>query len=222
MEFDFYYFFNLSLNKGVLIAVKNNLSSCLIKPINAYIEQLFVKIKLPNEEQIVGTVYIPPKTSADVSTKIYLLFANELLDLRLKYPKARLIITGDFNLPKINWKRTPNLRPSEDAGYDVTAIEFLVHSIDIVNLYQCNFNVNDAVSLLDLIFWEDQPLDIQVSDDLLIEIDTYHPALYFNLTACSPPSAPTQIADQYDFSRGDYDSLNYFLNDIDWATLSRP
>lgn len=210
---------NCKRGGGVLIAIKNNLSSRMIEPIYSGIEQLFVEVKLPNEVIILGTIYIPPKTSADASTETYLSFGNELLDLRSKYPNARILVAGDFNLPTLNWKEIPYLRPSTEAGYDATASEFLVNSIDVVNLFQCNFNVNNSGSILDLVFYDNQNIDIQVSVDPLIKCDDYHPALYFDIPAFGLQLAPIEVVDQYDFMRCDCESIIYYMNDVNWMHL---
>ena len=85
---------------GVLLAVKKDLKSEEIKVSNRDdTETVYCKIKLNNNTLIVGSVYRPPNSNADVSHKI----TQQLHEIHNQNKNALFWIAGDFNLPDVDW-----------------------------------------------------------------------------------------------------------------------
>ena len=81
---------------GVLIAVSSSVASCKL-PSPLDVEAIAVKITLNKLQIIVCNCYIPPN-SGDSYLDTLLTFLSNLISSH-----DRVIITGDFNLPDINW-----------------------------------------------------------------------------------------------------------------------
>jgi len=89
---------------GVLISLRNDASFQSSKVTVCDFEQLFVKICYNAITYILCTVYFPPKSSIDS----YKYSVSTLENLITTYPDRTFIVSGDFNLPGINWSNDEN------------------------------------------------------------------------------------------------------------------
>lgn len=86
---------------GVLICIiKKYSSNCLSIPsINSNFEQLFVHVQLSSKELLTANVYFAPKSCNDSYISLF-----SLLNLvKSYYSDSDVNISGDFNLPNLNW-----------------------------------------------------------------------------------------------------------------------
>ena len=87
---------------GVLLAIKSSLiaEEIIIEP-KTNVESVFCKISRHNSPPlIVGSIYRPPNSNIEYMTDL----CNQLINLKEKNKNAVIWITGDFNLPDINWE----------------------------------------------------------------------------------------------------------------------
>ncbi|KAK9739127.1 hypothetical protein QE152_g9227 [Popillia japonica] len=85
---------------GFLIAVRSNIRLSLIKLPSNTNEELFVSVLIHNNEYIFGSVYLPPDATQDK----YSYHISSLDVLLTGYPKARLCVAGDYNMPGLSWR----------------------------------------------------------------------------------------------------------------------
>lgn len=137
---------------GVAIAIKNNVKFTRLNDISDH-ESIWCKLKFFGKTILLGGVYRPPNAPPE--------YLDALYDYLLQNTNSRsnILVTGDFNLPGINWC---NL--SHD-GKDVKSAESLLQTAFTFSLTQL---VSDATrisssSLLDLVFASGSLPDCSVS-----------------------------------------------------------
>jgi len=85
---------------GSLILVRNNIQ-CEKIEIDTPCDILFIKVECMNKETlIIGSAYRPTNNNEEYATQLY----NTISSICSQFNKATIWITGDFNLPDINWK----------------------------------------------------------------------------------------------------------------------
>lgn len=195
---------------GVLIAVRNDVSSQYLNITVCDFEQLFVKISYNALTYILCTVYFPPKSSVDS----YKFFISNLENLVMTYPDCSFIVSGDFNLPGIDW--------SNDANGVTYSTSFscngrcIPESFAYLNFFQLNEVKNYYGSVLDLIFSSKYNMIIKRSDEYVVPEDRYHPTLVFE-TVLAPVTNTSELNHLYfDFNRADYVKIEQFLLSYNW------
>ena len=86
-------------NGGVMIAIKTGLTAEQLM-IPTPCELVAVKPKTPNTPLIVIGIYRPTDNNTDYSTSM----CDAISSIARKFPNSPLWITGDINLPDIQWK----------------------------------------------------------------------------------------------------------------------
>ena len=90
----------MSVNKvkggGVMTLISKDLNSEIIFSNNKNYELLITSVKIKNNKLLVINVYIPPLSNISV----YIDFIDNVNKIKQKYQNAKIIIVGDFNLPK--------------------------------------------------------------------------------------------------------------------------
>ena len=130
---------------GVLIAVDSKLPSRKINTKNNDIEQLFVLTNTPSGKLILGCVYFPPTSDS-------LMYQKHCEDIELlftKYPEAKFILTGDYNLPNLEWKGTEDPIILHEKENDAARV--ILDMLNFLNLNQHNIISNTSNRILDLI-----------------------------------------------------------------------
>lgn len=128
-------------------------------------------------------------------------------------PEDLIIITRDFNLPKVQWS-------NESENYNVLLPSAFnpQHSADFINgqisrgLYQVNGIKNVKNRLLDLFFTNDY-LNVTVNKaNPLVNVDPYHPPIVFEYEWHSNwTSEKTNVRQIFNFKRADFVGLtDYF------------
>ena len=85
---------------GVLVAVRDGLSSSVISVERTNIEQLFVYIANGPSRYIVAALYLPPGSPA-------LLYQDHCQSVEYaasRHPRPNILLVGDYNLPHIDWR----------------------------------------------------------------------------------------------------------------------
>lgn len=193
------------LGGGVLIAVRDDVSSVRIPDVSSTLEQLFVH--LPSLHMVIGAVYIPYPTKELLS-----LHSQDICAIQERLGDVSFVMTGDYNLPNHDWAAEP-----EDTSF---APQFF-NDLALLNLVQFNSVPNIFGSLLDLVFSNLNFVKVQCNIDPLLPLDDFHPALLLELTDVYNSKDTRSKSEFLNYSRGDYWSLNLCLNSIDWhSTLN--
>ncbi|KAK9758999.1 hypothetical protein QE152_g331 [Popillia japonica] len=85
---------------GVLIAVRSDYPSSLIKLPSNFCEEIYVSLLIENKEYVFGGVYLPPDSGLDV----YHHHVSSVDYLLTRCPNSAFCIAGDYNMPGISWQ----------------------------------------------------------------------------------------------------------------------
>ncbi len=205
---------------GVLIAIKWDIFSERVLSLETddkCKEDLWVKLRLNNNiEILLGTFYFPPNTNKNVYDNV---FDNALR----YYPflKGNVIITGDFNLPEINFLNrnqslTNNMTPKARS---------LLEFMQICDLQSQNDVPNYLNRTLDLVLTNIQGVSVSLEQSVVSHSDVYHPPLMLNLPlnllvhrnyVKSQRGKETEFLN---YAKADFLNMYYKFKDIDWSPL---
>ncbi|XP_031349526.1 uncharacterized protein LOC116175507 [Photinus pyralis] len=206
---------------GVLIAIKSTFKSL---PLNVHqvsiVEEIWAIIDLsPQGTILVCCTYIPPNSDVAVYES-HITSVESALD---KFPEARVILLGDYNLTNTTWD-------SDEEDGHLTAFcnrnrisELICDAFNLFGFHQFN-SINNRVNdnILDLVF---SNCDTSVSncDINLVNCDSYHPALSVALHThqgffkCDDSNQ--QPVYKFNFSKAPYDQINDYIRSVDWHSL---
>lgn len=193
---------------GVLIAVNKSINSKLIKHKNYDVEQIFVLLSGKSCKTIIGSVYIPP--NSDLS--IYKNHCEDVEYVITKYPAHKIIICGDYNLSNCKFN-DPNYSPISDCERDI------LDMCSYLNLSQLNNVPNVNNRILDLIFSNEDDVNVYESPEFIVPIDKHHPSLIISIPYTVDDNPKISIS-CYNFKNADYNKINEALSNIDWTILN--
>ena len=182
---------------GVLLYIKDNIVSNVYEDIfNFHCEALFCEINIDHNNLLVGVCYRSP-TCEDIETK-------NLLNLIRKASAKDLVIMGDFNYPNIDWLNITSDRAGED---------FLNLTFDCFLKQHVTFPTRGQ-NCLDLVITSD---DNNVDNLELLEplMNSDHNGLGFKLLIDCKIN-DSSIISNLNFNKANFDSINKYLNAIDW------
>lgn len=203
---------------GVIIAVRNYISSTLVPQLDDTIEQISVKLTLGMRNLFLNAVYIPP----DAELVVY---ENYIRSLRSLFDTLtacdEIVIAGDFNLPKIVWipdADTPFIFDACNVNNDKECT--IVDGCSDLGLNQiCNFE-NSRGHVLDLIFvsFVDN-ISVDRASHCLKGDSQFHQEIEMNLVRDLHCDEPIEEVWVFDFFKGDYDAINHRLESFDWSII---
>ncbi|KAI5712487.1 hypothetical protein M8J75_008683 [Diaphorina citri] len=216
---DNYVVYRLDRNKvgvdrggGVVIAIKKNLKSSIIKLENQdNLEILAVRFKIKSRKFVVSTVYIQP----DSPSEEYLKYSYVLDEIMRKFSDSNIIFTGDYNLPNITWDPS-TCEPI--INRNSTAAEVFISSLEFHTLSQLNLVLNHKNSILDLVL-SNKPSSFKVTrcNDEIVNIDEYHPALLIDILHKKKTNERVPISNVEvtirNYKTADYTQISEYLYD---------
>lgn len=159
---------------GVLIAVRSDIPSMAVRCSISNVELLFVSVNIPGKKLLVGGVYIPPSSNAD----LYSDFCDATDEVCSSMPADTIVvIAGDFNQPDTDWE-------AMDRPVSVSS-RFLMELAQFQGLTQINTIRNSRGVYLDLVFSSLKDMHVDQSQEELITQENAHPALVFEFVAMS-------------------------------------
>ena len=201
--------------RGVALFIRENIDYVHLKEYDEIFSPSIVcKIKAPNEpdEQIIFMLcYRSPNSDDKVNESLNTLITN----VNNKYTKNKVIITGDFNFPEINWEKEVC-----DKNESHRASKFLscVHKnyLNQVVRSPTHYRGTQNPTLIDLIL---------SNDDDPIQNLYFHPPfgsshhLVLTFTINTPTTQKTAcITPKKQFHKGDYESMRSYVakSDEEW------
>ena len=207
---------------GVAIFSKSDLNASEATGFTTTIsEQVWVQLTLANEKLLLGCIYRPPNASHQITNDI---IKNIKLASRLIKKKNYdgLILTGDFNLPNIQWSNsmafTANT-PDEQTNkfLDLLSSEALTQNFHFPTFIKA---CGDPTNTLDYIISESQnrikkissspPLGMALQGHLIID---------WKLALNSIHQNEKFHSIKLNYKKGDYTNLSKFISSHDWPTL---
>ena len=153
-------------------------------------------------------VYIPPSSGEQLSS-----FFEALESLLIRYPSQSLIL-GDFNISKYADSLSS---PVGDHG-----VRVLNNFCSFSNLRQHNFVRNKNDRILDLIL-SSEHCHVEAAEDLLVDEDSHHPALYVKFAKISKAELAKQVdnnlTSSFNFRRAHIPSLYNAILEISWLKV---
>lgn len=129
---------------GVALILKNDINCFLLEDIPNH-ESVFCQLSYRSVSFLFGVVYRPPKSSVE-----YMELLSGYLERMLRGGQ-KFILTGDFNLPTIDWNTL-----SVSASQDTASAQILLETLFFHNLKQLVMTptrvADNTQSILDLVF----------------------------------------------------------------------
>lgn len=200
---------------GVLIALRKTLAVNVL-PTDPTLENLLLLISTESSQFILGTIYLPPSGP----NESYERYVDIIRHSRLAYPNANVLLTGDYNLPRIAWSNdhlgaffTP---APETLSLIIRSAEILADCVRELNLFQKNITPNRTGSCLDLVFTSFNNLSVNQAYDFLLPADSFHPPLELSLHSDTASGSRYSSISFRNFKKSDFQAICYNLNLIDW------
>ena len=184
---------------------------------------MFIAFENEGQKYLLGATYIRPQSHLCYFDS----HITTVEELTQKYPDHKVILTGDYNLPQVQWNNdsigtSASYNPELISNSTGHAADVLSDSFAALGMFQRNYICNSNGYALDLIFTNFQTPDCQKVLDPLKKLDTPHPAISLKFT-----SEPYNLNKNklhyshtvYDFKKADYESINNKLNTLNWDTL---
>jgi hypothetical protein len=203
---------------GVLIAVRRIFDVEELETASGdRLEHVCVRLQCSGGRFFISAVYLAP----DVGEAAYDLFVR---DIELIVGKSqltdRILILGDFNLPKIVWMDFEDFGLSP-LGVSTDLEANLIDGLTNCDLKQLNSIPNQFDVFLDLIFSNaSSDVLIETSTSPLLKEDRHHKAyeITIEMSALRFEPCPDET-ERYKFACADFDSICEELNTIQWSGL---
>lgn len=145
-------------------------------------------------------------------------FFNKLdQNILINNPLDKYLIIGDFNLSSVIW--LPNDENAFSPTNYCTSDELLlIDELSTHNFRQYNGVLNKFGRILDLVLSSEYNISVSECDDPLVPIDPHHSALTIVLPLLNFDRLKMAPSIVYSYGKGDYDSINNEILDIDWTT----
>lgn len=184
---------------GSLIAINKNYSTSCVRRFDweSTAEDVWVSIYVKNIKLNICCVYLPGYLDMETIEDFY----NKINFVYTTNPEDNYLIIGDFN------HRTLPIDLANYNGSD-NKIKLLANMVNFCGLTQFNFEYNRNHRTLDLVLSNfSLTLKQASSNDLLVHIDSHHPALKLNLLSLH--SSEKKVVYSYkDFFNANYDAIN--------------
>lgn len=194
---------------GTLLAVRDCYSVHVLRNIDGLTpdkEVLFAVISSKLLTFLCCVVYLPPRYNDEQYFNVLTCIENAVN----VYPDIDVLIMDDFNLNSCSahTKRQFNMFAK------------------FCNLTQFNTVINSHGSKLDLVLSDvdSDRISVQISDNPLVPIDSYHPALEISVSFSRCPVQGPQLFNisgpmEWNWRKADYQSLYTALKNLDWANI---
>ncbi|XP_053691609.1 uncharacterized protein LOC128740122 [Sabethes cyaneus] len=217
---------NKSSGGGVVVAVRSSFQSALIiDAMDDSLEQLWVQIIAENSIVVIGVIYVPPnlRNEHDVFERHILSIEKATVSIG---PCDDLLLFGDYNGASLSWSKQPGSNYLVvDALHSTINVSSscLLEGVALSGLYQINEVHNQNNRLLDLIFVNQHTLpacDVCPAPEILSIIDVHHPPVMVSFYRNFQQTFIDEFdPSEFDFRRGDFDSMNAYLMTIYWISI---
>ena len=158
---------------GVMIAVKSDLQSTAVCISGCdQLEQIIVRVVVPNFDIIVCSIYLPPNSEL-IRYEQHALCVQKLIDLA--GDRNVVLVVGDYNLPLLRWTHDETVNCLLPVNASSEQEIALVESIVSKGLHQINDLTNFNGRLLDLAFISvNRCVEVLEPPLPLLSIDNHH------------------------------------------------
>lgn len=207
----------LTRGGGVLLAVHSDLKSSEIDVGNIcplfnsvqLVDIVGVKVCMNSHALNVFVVYIPPRVTPQLLSIFF-----EAMGVLLTSCRGRSVVVGDFNITKYAESLT-SLSHDRD-------VKQLNNFCKLLDFKQTNFVKNSFNKILDLVLTS-EPCSVVRAEDVLVEEETHHPALFIRLAIPSAIRNSRCLLNNnlsYNFRKADLPSLYKFISAVSWSSVT--
>ena len=205
-------FFNENPSRGIAMYIKNDIDVTPIEVLKCdHLESLWQKLTINSKSILAGCVYRSPDTEQREANSAELITLLDSLEFS-KYDNV--IITGDYNYPKIDWKNTINCTGIENRFVECLQENFLQQHVTkpTRNVFGQKSNLLDLILTNDDSFVTDiehiAPLGKSDHDVLLVTLNI---SKNFKKNTKKP---------KYNFFKTDFDAFKKYISDTEWSRLN--
>ncbi|XP_076678211.1 uncharacterized protein LOC143374166 [Andrena cerasifolii] len=144
-----------------------------------------VLIASQDHQILMGAVYFAPSSSI----ASYEEYSHNLLEVLNTLQPNGIVLTGDFNLPHIEWTNRADMPFLSHVGAstnEISAATAIADAISHLGLIQYNQERNYRGSLLDLVFTDRYEISVTCAEEILLNADVYHPVITFTKSSKFP------------------------------------
>ena len=198
---------------GVLIAVRKDIKSGVISINESTVEQVFVLVSCGARNVVLGSVYIPPKSTRE----IYETHCTTVMDIAERFCNNVFLICGDFNLPDATWTNQVNGTSTQCSP--TSAANIVCGYYNYLNMMQENFIPNPNGNFLDLVFSNSQGTNVSVAIETISGTSLHHLAYSISLPSMIVNDNLNVDIVYYDFKNCNYCAMNEFLAGVQWDSV---
>ena len=199
---------NANPSRGLLVYVKETLDVQVVNDLH-FNEAVWLKFKACSQSVLVGCIYRSPNSSNEQST-------NDLVNLLRQVDQLgfdKVVITGDFNYPNMDWNCEQNNNGPEKVFIECLNDLFLTQHISAPT----RVREGEKKNILDLCITNDSDLinNIQHTDPLG---KSDHEVLIISLNILTNPRGKNSNTSRYNFNKTNFPGLKEYLSK-DWTDL---
>ena len=192
---------------GVMIYIKEGISHKQVNTRTACNDAVWVEIMNNTLPTIIGCIYRSPSSSSDNNLNMIKMF-QEIYD---SHNSKNIVITGDLNLPHIDWPAGTGSSPTERAFIDVWEDMHL----DQMVTKHTRYRQNQEPSLLDIILTS-FPESISTPKHMPALGNSDHECIHFEVElAKRSTSEPPKL----DYYRVNDDNFRFYLETTNWYEM---
>ncbi|KAG7306984.1 hypothetical protein JYU34_007107 [Plutella xylostella] len=202
---------------GVIVAVSNKYNCKRMLQWESDFEDIWLTIEIPNHKCsfVLCASYLPPPVDSSLLKK-YLKHCNRVFD---SCKNEQICMIGDYNVSSIDW----DLVNDANVNYKASTLgEILIDFTRLNNFKQHNSILNNKGKILDLVLTNMAGCNVSKSFNELSKNDPLHPTLDIDIdfkVSDIVRLKSNQQKTKLNYHKGDYDSIQAFLDDIDWDTV---
>jgi len=199
-------------SRGVAIYTRTGLHATRIDVVTEFEESLWCEVKLERSDVLLlGCIYRSPNCSRRNTAALN----THITEMTLNRHYSHLLITGDFNLPGIDWN---TMSSGKDENHPLTAFLETLRDCDLTQHIQehTHFRPHSKPTTIDLIL-TNEPEMLNNLRYLPVLGHSHHLLLTFDLLVKAERSKVART--KYFYHRGDYEGMRGALEEIDWDQL---
>ena len=199
---------NANPSRGLLVYVKETLDVQVVKDLH-FNEAVWLKFKADSQSVLVGCIYRSPNSSDEQSTNDLVKLLREVDQLGFD----KVVVTGDFNYPTMDWNCEHNNTGPEQVFLECLNDLFLTQLISAPT----RVREGEKKNILDLCITNDSELinNIQHTDPLG---KSDHEVLIISLNLLTNHRGKNGNTSRYNFNKTNFSGLKEYLSK-DWKDL---
>ena len=171
--------------------------------------------------------YVQP--TDEVTIDDYLRHVEAVERLAARHKDYKLLVMGDYNLPKVQWKSSTSFNiPLPTLVFETFAdtrpmviekAQVICNSMAFLGLHQL-FPVHEYKNYtLDLCFSNIELLEVVHSNDYLVVPDRHHPPMLLTIPTFSQDTILKQPVLVLDYKNANYEELNKVFSEVNWMDV---